>query len=249
MKRILSILFAATMIFGMAANASAFMDIGDFALAAMGPTTEVAISFGTAVPDGPVAGTVLIDIFKFSDFVGANSYAEIDVLACVGGVINSKGINDWIAVNDPFFNEAMMSTFQTAYSLAASYHTEEPLFRDSNSADNSFNLLMGEFYAGYVEDDGIAVGRRNMGNILTEDIVWDIWNVRLTPGSMFPPPGTPEEFGWTDTGMDLIIYNSGGTTLGTEIINARISAVPIPGAVWLVGSSLLALVGIRRRKS
>ncbi|MCP3931980.1 MAG: VPLPA-CTERM sorting domain-containing protein, partial [Bacteroidetes bacterium] len=27
-----------------------------------------------------------------------------------------------------------------------------------------------------------------------------------------------------------------------------VSAVPIPGAIWLLGSGLLAMIGIRRRK-
>lgn len=60
-------------------------------------------------------------------------------------------------------------------------------------------------------------------------------------------------FDLSDTGLDRIQYvkltDIYGTNLGLRLDGfVGVSAVPVPGAIWLLGSALLGLVGIRRRK-
>lgn len=52
-----------------------------------------------------------------------------------------------------------------------------------------------------------------------------------------------------DAGTYTLAFAADGieNTLGGFIDSASLQAVPIPGAVWLLGSGLLGLVGIRRR--
>ena len=61
-------------------------------------------------------------------------------------------------------------------------------------------------------------------------------------------------FDLSETGLDYIqyvkledIYGTGGFTKGLRLDGFAISAVPVPAAVWLLGSGLIGLVGIRRR--
>lgn len=52
-----------------------------------------------------------------------------------------------------------------------------------------------------------------------------------------------------DMNLDLTIlsWNSVPVTMGTFSISGEIAPVPIPGAIWLLGSGLIALIGIRRK--
>lgn len=57
------------------------------------------------------------------------------------------------------------------------------------------------------------------------------------------------EFGvtnWSDTQFDSGLAFSGATIAGHPIDN---SVVPVPAALWLFGSGLLVLTGIRRARS
>ena len=56
----------------------------------------------------------------------------------------------------------------------------------------------------------------------------------------------------TGIGTGFLLYDGSGYILGEESMNnpdIGISAVPIPAAVWLLGSGLVALVGIRRKNT
>ena len=59
-------------------------------------------------------------------------------------------------------------------------------------------------------------------------------------------------FDLSETGLDSILYvkleDIGGGTRGLRLDGfVGVSAVPIPGAVWLLGSGLLGLIGVQRR--
>ena len=61
-------------------------------------------------------------------------------------------------------------------------------------------------------------------------------------------------FDLSETGLDSILYvkldDIGGGSSGLRLDGfVGVSAVPIPGAVWLLGSGFLGLIGFRRKRS
>ncbi len=71
-------------------------------------------------------------------------------------------------------------------------------------------------------------------------------------GFVFRQPGSPAFLSYDVqmTGPDSYILNSlpPGVPGGMSVALHDANPVPIPGAVWLLGSGLLGLVGIRRKK-
>ena len=250
MKRILSVLFALTMIFGMAANA---MGEHDFSLMTINGFRglETVDTFDSLLNGWgnlslPPAGTTIEDIFDLDDF-GAISYSEFETVAMSNFeyMPDYSGQRAWIAIQKdatPDFDQSI-GAFMTAYTNVFLYHDGPPEVKPFGlgigiGGDGMVPLnILGGF-----ENNGVA--SVNLDNILTQDILMDIWQLDLTVDY------TGNVMDWEKSGFDLKIYNSGGTELGTERIDAAIiSAVPIPGAVWLLSSGFLALVGVRRKRS
>lgn len=50
------------------------------------------------------------------------------------------------------------------------------------------------------------------------------------------------------TSGKLVFDHSGGDNQGITLDNVRLTVVPIPGAVWLLGCGLVGIVGMRRKK-
>jgi hypothetical protein len=73
------------------------------------------------------------------------------------------------------------------------------------------------------------------------------------PGTVTNELGTNQElYGVTGNGgstAKVQVYDLGALTLSSNGTLSNVSAVPIPAAVWLLGSGLLGLAGIGRRKS
>lgn len=70
---------------------------------------------------------------------------------------------------------------------------------------------------------------------------------RSDSGDEIPPPALVNAFNILETGQYQVV-NSG---LGDLIVEFRsdVSEVPVPAAAWLLGSGLLGLLGVARRKS
>jgi len=92
-------------------------------------------------------------------------------------------------------------------------------------------------------------------------IMYGLWDSGITGTNLFgTADGTSSNitdwtqithtFDITTPGDYTIAFAASGTAnkLGGFIDNAELNTVPIPGAVWLLGSGLLGLIGIRRRK-
>lgn len=54
-------------------------------------------------------------------------------------------------------------------------------------------------------------------------------------------------FNWT--GLDKVVMSDGDGSQHTAIDNITVNSVPVPAAAWLLGSGLLGLVGVARRKA
>ena len=263
MKRILSVLFASAMIFGIAANASAGtnslgMGKTDFVVMTLNETQglETVDTFGptwTSYASNPAMiapGTTIQDMFTIDNFAGSTNYAELDTIA----VSTFNYLNDWtgqrawIAINEgatPHF-DPNPGVFQTAYNQTHLFHMPDSTPEMKTFGDAGQGLYYGglqpQFLLGGFENNGVA--NINLANILTEDYTMNIWQLDATVEA------TGNIMNWEKTDLNLRIYNSGGTALGDERIDATIvNAVPIPGAIWLLGSGILAMVGVRRKRS
>jgi hypothetical protein len=79
----------------------------------------------------------------------------------------------------------------------------------------------------------------------TVDIYLGSWHTSVTRYSADPMATFTFTF-YTDGGS-LVFHNQGGDNVGAILDNVKVSSVPIPGTLMLLGSSLLGLAGIRRR--
>ena len=118
------------------------------------------------------------------------------------------------------------------------------------------SYMSSSLYNGVLKDDVFAVSGLSMGaptitageNTLAT-VVFDILNPDLLNGiveaDVFVEANDPLDWeGFTLSDYTTIIAIETDSTL-----NPDIGVVPVPAAVWLFGSGLIGLVGLRRRKS
>jgi hypothetical protein len=114
--------------------------------------------------------------------------------------------------------------------------------------------------------------------VYNEEKIWDFWSGGISTGTIDNTVGTVNgimvnalssvigdfivasvEFqavgaGITDTALSEFAFNpwgSGGTPINPGYVPGlvTVSAVPLPAAVWLFGTGLVALLGFTRRKA
>jgi hypothetical protein len=94
----------------------------------------------------------------------------------------------------------------------------------------------------------------------TENYVLDVYinggivdTIPGTDGTSGSITGTPHAFSFTATANSLVLgfgQNSPSGSQASPIVdNLSITAVPVPAAAWLLGSALLGMLGVMRRRS
>jgi hypothetical protein len=236
MKRLLNLLAALVLVVGLAGNAAAYTAFGEFALVTMGTTLETADSFGGNTSSyvwniNELAGTRLDNIWSIDQFNG-DGYADL-AIAAIGGSAYDAGYTQeiyYVGVQQgqtPTFRDTTFGGWQSGYLSAAGSHELNDFFDSNDSSSFSSGLSPIISQSGFVVSENAAI--LSIADILTSDYVLDIWAYDALSG---------EEY---NTGLYVRMFAEGGA------INAEI--VPIPGALMLLGSGLLTLVGIRRKKA
>ncbi len=122
--------------------------------------------------------------------------------------------------------------------------------------DNMFsgnNLLAFSIYQGFATGPGLS-GMNLLGSVLANTIGQNIGLSILLTGNYINDPAAAGEY-------TIVVGDQGGANAGfdghiklgveasaTALYTNQISAVPVPGAVWLFGSAMAGFIGFGRRK-
>jgi hypothetical protein len=113
-----------------------------------------------------------------------------------------------------------------------------------NPAQSSSQLAQ-LFYGGLGQGVGSSITTTHNANYslfsnVQSNAYWSGTEYSADPGGAwgFSTPNGGQNYGYKYTGYYALAVSPG-----------QVSAVPLPGAAWLLGSGLLGLVGLRRRKA
>ncbi len=135
-------------------------------------------------------------------------------------------------------------------------------FQDSilnvSSGDFSLNIYSTSGFgasapSGYVDGSTIDVDFSSLRGTLsynTNQFDFALWPLTTTLDyGTYTPLDSTFDIGWTDSlTIDLTSFFSTTATLDVDL-QGYLTTVPIPAALWLFGSGLIALVGVSRRKN
>ena len=258
-------LLALAMVFGTAATASAYLaEDGDFIIGIVGPDQEYAIEIGMidwADPAGKYEIPVkrYNDLWNFSDigstFTGVSSLSDLRVNGF--GKVSKSGTGEfytYFAVQKgtiPDVNKTSLDSFISQNMDINTYHTDGmdggTSFKPSGT-DLTIDWSMCDIgrYQAYLYNE---IGQELLTDLAVgSPIELEIWFA----GDDHWGLGAAYDGVWdySDTKTNYILRVGVDEITGMVYAETTAAAVvPIPGAVWLLGSGLLGLVGIRRRKS
>ena len=259
-KLIASAALSAALVFGAAGTASAFYaSLGDFVIGIVGPNEEYALQIPGKIDFSDADGKFEIPVGRYDNlwdfdniggtFTGGTTLSDLRVLgyAQVASIYPTAEYYAYYAVQKgetPDFSQPSFQSFSAQTMNINMYHKtgqDDPpsaSFKPSNDSQ-TVDWEMGD------------VGR--YGTLLYNEIGQEL----LTDLDV----GSPVELEVWMTGDDY--YGRGGwpyfqktdylvrvgVDADTRMVYAETAAVPVPAALWLLGSGFLAMMGMRRRNN
>ena len=176
------------------------------------------------IAGGSTDNPIIAFAVGFNGIGSTESYAGIDNFDILGGAVALSGF-DW---DNTFLSVVGNRPFALDFSLG--------LFQDINATANEFfGLSWAEFLAFDTSTPNYAAIFLTLGGISSE----------------FPINGFFVEGGTTATPTIIQTSNgviSGGPAGQANTINS-LSPVPAPAAIWLFGSGLIGLIGMRKKST
>jgi hypothetical protein len=227
MKKVIVVLLGLAMMFGVAASASAELTAGHVNLVLYNDSNEVIYDLGWGAGDAQISGnpvgSVLIDNLDLAEFTGFSIYGSYTSIFATQGIVEPR--------DDGNLNPSLANSFMGAMSDVAGandYGVVHSIL-DENAFMNRGN---GPAYAGMnnvmVEGEGSLIGADFAAGV-EQMHLYQYWQ----------PTDTVSYY----TTIDLINNNNGTA----DVVIGTIAPVPVPAAVWLLGSGLLGIVGLRRK--
>ena len=237
MKKFCSVLLAAMMVFAFTGIASAYnANLTMIVYDNSGTGSEMFFDLGTPGTVTDVTSLIPADITTQLDVA---SLADLNVGIFGGGNLTDGTGNYWFATTSataPGIVQSSNISFDAATGNIASYYESITI---GNSIDpNSYFATMNlgdKFSAGqYAGLNGsVAEGEGSLSGGLT----MYLYNYEMVPGALPWDPVTFTMNKGTDTTTDYF----------AAITVANAPAVPVPAAVWLLGSGLIGVIGLRRK--
>ena len=261
-KLIASVTLSAALIFGAVSTASAFwLYDGQFAIGIVGPEDEYALQIPGTIDFGDSEGKFEIPVGRYSDlwdfdniegtFATGTTLDSLRVLGFgkVSSIYPTAEYYAYYAVQKgttPDFNESWFSSYVSQMGSINMYHgtpgsPADASFKGSDQ-DQSIDWEMGDIgrYGALLRNE---IGQELLSDLdVGSPVELEIW---MSGDEYYGTEGWPI-FQKTDY---LVRVGVEVDDEGNRMVYAETAAVPIPGAVWLLGSCFLALIGTRSRNN
>ena len=236
MKKLFAFVLGISMVLGVAANAAATLESGDFYSLVSDGTNEFMFDIDSMI-DGVDANKVDSGL-TLSSFTEAETWSDVTLFAGAyygsGSMLENydylvaldetptalrttANLSFSSAISNSYYNVSAVDGYDDVYSTTVLTGTSLSNKQDSFTGVEAIDLS--------AFDEGVTEIIMNLYTISSSD-----WGAT-----------------WTITELDneffVLSLNDDGT------LSAEIRAVPVPAAVWLLGSGLLGLIGIRRRNA